>query len=125
MSTLNLFFGKFNEVGKMPSVALLQQRVLQHLAKRRSQSQRDRRGHAIALPAFEHLQQGQVALRNGFEQPAFFEELFVLRMAHERQMSVEDEREVARHSFCSVRRENFKVAWRKSPCSDMAASASS
>jgi hypothetical protein len=78
-------------------VAFLQQRIAQHRAQRRRQRHRQARVHAVALPAVHHLQERQVGFGDGFEQPAFLQKLFVLRMAHERQVRVEDDGKVAGH----------------------------
>jgi hypothetical protein len=43
------------------------------------------------------LQEGDVGFGDGFEEPVFLEKFFVLRMPDEREMSVEDEGEVALH----------------------------
>ena len=46
---------------------------------------------------FHDLQQRHVGFGDGLEEPAFLQKLFVLRMPHERQVRVEDEREIALH----------------------------
>ena len=76
----------------MMHVAILQQRVGEHLAERRRQPQRDARPHAVHHAAFEDLQERQVGFADGFKEPVFFEEFRVFRMTHERQVRVQDDR---------------------------------
>ena len=82
----------------MPLVTVLQQRIEQHRAQRRRERERQPRVHAVAQPAVHDLDQRDVGFGDGFEEPVFLQKFFVLRMAHERQMRVEDEGEVALHS---------------------------
>jgi hypothetical protein len=96
---MDLFFRQDDQIVQMPLITLLQQRVEQHRTKRRRQRQCDRRVHLVAAPAFENLQQGDIRLGDGFEQPAFFQELVMFRMAHERQVCVQDERKIPLHGL--------------------------
>ena len=79
----------------MADVAILQQRIAEHRRQRR----RHRHGQppidAVALQALEHFQQRDVRFGDGLVEPIFFEEILVFGMAHERQMSVQDEAEIA------------------------------
>ena len=75
----------------MPLVTLAQQRIEQHRAKRRRKRERQPRVNAVALPAFQNLDERDVGFGDGLEEPVFLQKLFVFRMAHERQMRVQDE----------------------------------
>ena len=88
---VNFLFGQLDEAVQMPLVAVAQQRVAQHGAQRRRKGQRQGRGHAVAPPAFHDLEQRNVGFGDGLKQPAFFQEFFVFRMAHKRQVRVQYE----------------------------------
>ena len=51
--------------------------------------------HAVARQPLEDLEQREVGLGQGLEEPVFLEETLVFRMAHERQVRVQHEREIA------------------------------
>ena len=85
----------------MPRVTVLQQRVQQHRAQRRRKRHRQARLHAVALPAFHHLDQRDVSFGDGLEEPVFLQKLLVFRMADERQVRVQDEGEMALHGEIS------------------------
>lgn len=74
----------------MSEASLLEQRVEEHRAEGWGQGKCQGCFHAVAMPAFQLLQQRDVSLEDGFEQPVFLEKPFMLGMPHERQMSVED-----------------------------------
>ena len=97
MRAVDFLFGQLDQAFEVAQVTVLQQRVEQHRAKRGRERQREARVHAVAQPAVHDLNQRDVSLGDGLEEPVFLEKLFVLRMAHERQMRVEDEREIALH----------------------------
>jgi hypothetical protein len=50
------------------------------------------------MPAIEQLDQREVGFRDRLEQPRFLEELPMLRMPHERQVSMENQGEITSHS---------------------------
>ena len=56
--------------------------------------------HAVALQAFEDLEQRQISFREGLEKPVFFQKPVILRMAHERKMRVQNEREITLGIHC-------------------------
>ena len=88
---VNFLFGQLDEAVQMPLVAVAQQRVAQHGAQRRRERQRQGRVHAVAPPAFHDLEQRKIGFGDGFKQPAFLQKLFMFRMAHKRQVRVQDE----------------------------------
>src|SRR5947209_1615577 len=79
---------------EMAHVALAQQFVLQHRAQRWRKRRRDLERHVVVHQPLHHLQQRNVSLGDRFEEPVFFEKMFVLGMPDERQMRVENEREM-------------------------------
>ena len=97
MRAMRFFFGEVDEFIEVPHVAVLQQRVEEHGAQRRREGEGEPRFHAVALPALHHLEQGNVGLGDGLEEPGFLQKLLVFGMPDERQMRVEDEGEVALH----------------------------
>ena len=78
----------------MSHVALAEQFVLQH----RAQGWRERHGHLerhLVVPKpLHHLQQRNVAFSDCLEEPIFLEEMLMLRMPNERQVRVQNEREM-------------------------------
>src|SRR6185369_196521 len=90
----------------MLRVTILKQRIQQHRADCWRQADGEPRVHAIAPPAFEDLDERQVSLRDGLEQPIFLQEFLVLRMAHKGQVRVEDKREIALHVDLARPRQN-------------------
>jgi hypothetical protein len=88
---VDFLFGQFDEAVEMPLVALRSSGSSSIAHKRRRERKRQARVHAVAPPAFQHLQQRDVGFGDGFEEPAFLQKLFVLRMAHERQVRVQNE----------------------------------
>ncbi len=88
---VDFLFGEVNQAVQVPLVALLEQRIEQHRTERRRKRERERRGHAITPPAFEDLQERDVGFRDGLEQPVFLQKFFVFRMAHKRQVRVQNE----------------------------------
>ena len=67
--------------------------------------------------ALEHDQQRNVGFGDRFEKPIFLEKIFVLGMAHERQVRVENESEAASHlvipsEAAESRRITLMPSWR-------------
>ena len=96
---VDFLFRQFDEAVQVPLVTLAQQRVEQHRAQGRRERKRQARVHAVAPPAFQRLQQRQVGFGDGFKQPGFLQEFFVLGMPHKRQVRVQDEGQIALHSW--------------------------
>jgi hypothetical protein len=86
-----------NQKIDMFDVSLLQKLVLQHRAERGRDGHAELERHGIVDQPLHHLEQRDVSLGDRLEQPFFLEKMFLLRMPNERQVSVENEREVARH----------------------------
>ena len=79
----------------MADVALAQKLVLQHRAQRRRERHGELERHVVVRESLHHLQERDVSLGDGFEEPIFLEKMFVLRMPNEWQVRVEDKREMA------------------------------
>ena len=83
----------------MAKVSLLEKFV----AKHRAESWRERHREAVCDPFVRqpthHAHQREVGLGQGFEEPVFLEEILVLGMPDEREVSVEDEGERAGHAW--------------------------
>ena len=95
MRAMNFFFSEIDQAVEMPEITFLQERIEQHRAKRRRQREREARLHSVAQPAVHFLNERDVSFRDRFEQPVFFQKLFVLRMPDKRQMRVKNECEIA------------------------------
>jgi len=76
---------------QVPAVARAQQRIVQHRRQRRGDRHGDGEGDAVVAQAEERLQQRDVGLGDGFEQPVLFQKVVVLGVAHERQVRVQDQ----------------------------------
>ena len=78
----------------MAHVALAQKLVLQH----RAQGRRERHGeferHIVVHQPLHHLQKRDVRLGDGLEEPIFLEKMLVLGVPNERQVRVQNEREI-------------------------------
>ena len=94
---VNLFFRQFQQGLEVPHVTVLQQRVEQHRAEGGGERQRQPCVHAVAQPAVHDLNEREISFGKGFEEPVFFKKMLVLGVPNEREMRVEDEREVALH----------------------------
>src|SRR5207249_1334668 len=90
-------FRQFNQAIEMPRVAVLQERIEQHRAKRGRQRQGEAGLHSVPQPAVHDLKQRDVAFRDGLEKPVFLQKLFVFRVADKRQVRVKDQSEVTLH----------------------------
>ena len=94
---VDFLFGQFDQAVQMPLVTPAQQRVEQHGAERRRKRKRQAGVDAVALPALQHLDERDVGFGDGLKQPAFLQKFFVFRMAHKRQVRVQDDGEVTLH----------------------------
>jgi hypothetical protein len=89
--------GELDETIQMSRAAILQEGIREHRAERWREGERKACGHAVAVPALEHLKQRQIRLRDRFVEPALLEKPGMLRMPHEREVGMEDEGKVAAH----------------------------
>ena len=96
-------FGQFDEAFEPARVAVAEQRVVEHGAERGREREREGRVHAVAPPAVQHVNQREIGFGDGFEQPAFFQELFMFRVAHKGQMRVQDDGEITLHDNSMIR----------------------
>jgi hypothetical protein len=94
---VDFLVGQFQQAFKMPHVAVLQERVQQHRAERGRERERQARLHALREPAFHHLHQREVSLRDRLEQPRLLQKAVVLRVPHKGQVRMEHESETALH----------------------------
>ena len=79
---------KIDQKIQVSDVTLAQQLVLKHCAERRRNGHREFERHTIADESLHHAQQRDVRFSDRLKQPLFFEEMLVLRMTNEREMSV-------------------------------------
>src|SRR5437660_1350565 len=99
MFAISLLFARsqIDQKLKVPDVTLAQKLILKHRGQRRRNRHREFEGHSIVHESLHHAKQRNVGLGDRLKKPLFFEEMFVLRMANEREMSVENEGEIACH----------------------------
>src|SRR5688572_13961535 len=88
---MDLALGKFDETFEVTQITLLQEGVEQHRAERGRERDGKARVHAVAQPALHDLDERKVGFGNGFVEPVLFKEALVLRVAHKRQVRVENE----------------------------------
>src|SRR5205085_9709774 len=92
---IKLFFGERDQVVEVARVACLQKRIGQHLAECGRDVDRQARAHALFIQARERCDERQIDLCDRLVEPILFEKFGMLRVAHERQVRVEDETEEA------------------------------
>ena len=88
-----LFFREGATEVEVANTARLQQSVGQHVEERRTDREGEAVGQVIDDQAVENAQQRDVGFGDCLEEPALLEEVIVLRVAHEGQVRVQDERE--------------------------------
>ena len=76
---------------EIPLGAMLEKRIPQHGAKRRSHRQSQPNRSAIVGEPSKNAQQGNVGLDDGLKEPILLVKLLVFRMPDEREVSVEEE----------------------------------
>ena len=86
------------EAIEMAEITFAQKRIAQHCAQSGRYRQSDLEANAPPKQSLHHLQQRHVAFADRLEKPVFFVKKFVLRMADEWQVRVEDEGEGAGHN---------------------------
>jgi hypothetical protein len=92
---------------EMPEITIAQKWIGQHCAQRGRYRHSDLEANASPKQSLHHFQQRHVALADRLEKPVFFVKRFVLRVAYEWQMRVEDEGETA-HLPCHSARSEAK-----------------
>src|SRR2546423_248168 len=107
--SMNFLIRQIEQPFEVPLVTSAQERVIKHGAEGGREGERKAELEFIALPAFKQLEQGQVALGDGFVQPIFLEKLLVLRMADKRQVRVEHQREITSHQATFSAAGGFKA----------------
>src|SRR5262249_51651952 len=84
---------------EVPHITLAQKLIFEYGAQRWRQRHREFERHRVVHQTLHHAQQRNVTFRYRLEQPLFFEKMLVFRMANERKMRVENEREVTHCRF--------------------------
>src|SRR5262249_16898312 len=92
-SSHDLFFAQLDEPRQMSDIALLQERIGQHLAQRRREPESYSSLYPVPQPRPQDGKQREVCLADRLKQPVFFEELGVLGVTHKRQMRVKNDGE--------------------------------
>ncbi len=87
---LDLLPGEADQAFEVAQITLLQQLVTQHRAKRGGERHRELEADVVALQPPHHAEERQIGFGDSFEKPVFLEEILVLRVPNERQMSVQD-----------------------------------
>ena len=93
---VELLFGKLDQPVEIEGVALLQEIVGEHRDERRRERDRAAVRDAVGDQTLEHLQERQVRSGDAFVEPLLLHHRWVLGMPDERQVGVQDEREVSR-----------------------------
>jgi hypothetical protein len=91
----HLALGELGQARQVPVVAATQQLVVEHRRERRRDRHGDAEPDALFAQAEERLQQRHVGLGDRLEEPVLLEEVVVLGVAHERQVRVQHQAEVA------------------------------
>ena len=90
VSAEKFLLDQFEQPGEVPLVTILQEWIEQHRTDRGRERDGEPRIHPLPQPAIHDLDQGKVAFGDGFKEPVLFQKPFVLRMAHVRQMGVQN-----------------------------------
>ena len=86
------------ELARVAAVAVLEERIREHLAERRAHRHGEPEPHAVGEQPLHHPEDRDVRLRDRLVEPVLFEEFRMLRMADEREVRVQDEAQIARGS---------------------------
>ena len=100
--SISLTHGEIDQKIEVPDVALTQKFVLQHRAQRWCQRHRELEWDVVVHEPLHHLQQRDVGFGNCLEEPIFLEKVLVLGMPHERQVRVQNEREMVHCKFLTM-----------------------
>src|SRR5262249_23500527 len=92
-SSHDLFFAQLDEPRQMSDIALLQERIGQHLAQRRREPESYSSLYPVLETGAQDVKQREGCLADRLKQPVFFEELGVLGVTHKRQMRVKNDGE--------------------------------
>ena len=90
MFAISLSFArsKIDQKLDVSDVTLAQQLILKHCAERRRNRHGEFERHTIVDESLHHAQQRDVRFSDRLKQPLFLEEMLVLRMTNEGEMSV-------------------------------------
>ena len=92
---VDLLLGELAQLVEAPRVARHEQLVAQHRHQRRRHRERDAERDVLVGGPVEDPQQRQVGLGDGLVEPVLLQEVLVLRVAHEGEVGVQVERDVA------------------------------
>ena len=92
---LELLLGELDQAVEVARVALLQEVVGEHRDERRRERDGAAVGNAVGDEALEHLHERQVRAGDPLVEPLLLHHRRVLGMSDERQVGVEDEREIS------------------------------
>ena len=87
---LDLFIGELDQFIEVADITVLEERVAEHRHKRRREGHRKAPRHMIPFESFEHVDKRNVGFGDGFIKPELFEKIFVLGVAYEGKVRVED-----------------------------------
>ena len=71
-------------------VAILEEGIAEHGAEGWGHRHSESKINSIPNEAFHHIEEGQIGFGDGFVEPIFFEEFWVLGMPDKRQVSVQN-----------------------------------
>src|SRR4029077_9566933 len=98
-------FGERNGAIQVFQIAISQERIIQHGAKRWRHRHGQAEMNAVTDQSFEHLPERDIGLGNGLKKPIFFQEVWVLRMPYKWEVGMQQECEIAfSHRTCGTER---------------------
>lgn len=89
--TMKFLLCQFQQTVEISCVAILQKRIAQHCAEGRGECEGDLRTQLVMPPAPKNLEQRQIGFCDRLEKPCLLQKFFVLGMAHEREVRVQNE----------------------------------
>jgi hypothetical protein len=102
MRSVRFFVREVDQFIEITDVTILEQRIEQHRAEGRRHRDRQTRFDPVLQPPIHHMDERDVSFGDGFKEPIFLEEAFVLRMPHIGQMRVQDDGKVSCHDSNSA-----------------------
>ena len=91
--TLDFLICQFHPTLEVAAVAGLQQPIVEHFRQRRRDGDGKTAGDFVLCQSAENIDQRKVALSDGFKEPVFLQESWVLGMADKRKVSMQDDGE--------------------------------
>ena len=87
---VQFFGGEFQLFFEAVDVAILEEGIAEHGAEGWGHRHSESKINSIPNEAFHHIEEGQIGFGDGFVEPIFFEEFWVLGMPDKRQVSVQN-----------------------------------